>query len=226
MGAIGTPEMTEDTNETTPTPTSIEPSQEPIGTLADAAADGVETPAQTKAELAQDFTADQMKKVESMIGQALDGAHRKWDDKREADLKAKGYQNPDQIQEIVAREVELAEVKATAKLNIHNWLQEEGIAANSDEGKQIFAEYKDGLESGRYTNKMLLDKKGVIYLVHAAGLAPQQSEATSSYDTSVPQLFIPTTEEGAPKNKQEMKRRVAENAQKVLEQHSKRNRRT
>ena len=209
--------MTDDNNNTPPTPEPT-PTPEPSGTLDQAAADAVKPPDNPKVALAQDLTADQMQQVERAISQAIDGAQKKWSEKQDQTLQTKGYLTPEQAKEIAAQEVQVAEARAQAKMNINNWLSAEGIDPTSDEGEKVFKEYKDGLEAGIYTNKMLLDARGVKFLVQAAGLAPEASNTTENLPTSVPIEIKTTTEDGKPLSRAEMRQKVKENAQETVKQ--------
>lgn len=194
--------MTDETKET-PAETA-KPSQEPTGTLAEEAGKAVNDSPQ--ARLQQELTPDQLKQVERMVGQALDGAKRKWDENAEKELSSKGYVTPEEVEAKVAQAIQVAETRAKAEANVKMWLAEQGIDPASEEASKVFAEYKEGLQAKRYTPEMLLDSKGVGYLVHAAGLAPKASQADSLElpRTSMPIMEIPRNEEGKPLTRQQM----------------------
>lgn len=202
-----------ETAEVTPTP-------EPQGTLGEEAAAALsqESP---KAALAKELTSEQLSQVERAISQAIDGAQKKWAERNQQELEQKGYMTPEQAKTIAQEEVKMAEERARAEANVSLWLRDHGIDPASDQAKQVVAEYREGLEAGRYTNKMLLDKKGIGYLVSAAGLAPSAEPAERK---SVPMRAAPTNPEGKPLTRKEMAQHSREQNLKALEELQRRSR--
>jgi hypothetical protein len=196
-------------------------SADPTGSLADAAAASVQPPENPKEVLAKELSPEHLKQVDRAISQAIDGYQRKHEEKFAEELEKKGWSSPEQVKEMVQAEVQLAETKAQAKMNINNWMTNQGIDPTSEDGKAVFNEYKEGLEAGRYTNRMLLDEKGVKYLVHAAGLAPT-TQPTSEFEpvpTSVPMSITSVNDDGSPLTRAQMDAKVREQAQETVKQY-------
>lgn len=194
------------------TPEEVTPNQEPEGTLGAEAAEAINTDS-PKAALAKELTSEQLDQVERAISQALDGAQRKWAEKDEKRIAEKGYLTPEQAKAIAQEQVQVAEERTKAEANVSIWLRDNGVDPASDEAKKVLAEYRDGLESGRYTNKMLLDPKGVGFLVHAAGVAPAKDPEP---DYELPRTSMPvpmksaTGEDGKPLSRQERDAKIRE----------------
>ena len=181
----------------------VTPQEEPTGNLAEEASKAIDSDS-PRAALAAELTAEQLKQVERMVSQAVDGAQRKWADKQQEDLTAKGYLTPEQAKAIAQEEVQFAEQRTRAEANVDLWMRDEGIEPGSEQAKALSAEFKRGLDAGVYTHRMLLDKAGVKYLVAAAGLKPEQKEESLGLPRqSVPQ-GLPKREDGKPLTRRDM----------------------
>ena len=202
----------------TPAPAPQEPN---LGTFEDAAAAAVPPPDNSKAVAAAEFSPEQMKLHESLVSKAIDGAQKKWSEKQDQELLAKGYLTPEQHREAMREEIQVAETKAAARSNITSWMNSEGIDPKSEDGQKVFDEYKDGLAAGIYTDKMLLDQRGIKFLVQAAGLGEVAETFDNAFSTprSVPMEVKTTNDDGTPVSRADMKRRIQANAQEVIKQY-------
>lgn len=148
-------------------------SAEPTGTLLAAAGAALEESIAPRATLAAELTPEQMAQVERHTQQAIDGAQRKWAEKRDAELQSGQYATPAQVEAKVAAAMQHAELKAKAEANVKLWLRDNGIQPGSEDEKKVTEEFTRGLKTGEYTNNTVLGKGGVGAIVYAAGLAPQ-----------------------------------------------------
>jgi hypothetical protein len=188
----------------------VTPQEEPTGNLAAEASKAIDSES-PRAALAAELTAEQLKQVERMVSQAVDGAQRKWADKQQEDLTAKGYLTPEQAKAIAQEEVQFAEQRTRAEANVELWMRDEGIEPGSEQATALSAEFKRGLDAGVYTHRMLLDKAGVKYLVAAAGLAPAQAQESLNLPRqSVPQ-GVPKREDGKPLTRRDMDELIRKN---------------
>ena len=132
----------------------VTPQEEPTGNLAEEASKAIDSDS-PRAALAAELTAEQLKQVERMVSQAVDGAQRKWADKQQEDLSAKGYLTPEQAKAIAQEEVQFAEQRTRAEANVDLWMRDEGIEPGSEQAKALSAELHCGL------NLMAFSRKGM-----------------------------------------------------------------
>jgi len=178
--------MTEETPPATPEPTPpVDPVQEPTPVnLAAEAAKGVAPPKPVVSlkDLSQELSPEALKQVQGLIessnSSAVNGALQKQKEDFDRQLAAGQYMTPDGVKTEVETALQLERDKNAAERNLDKWLVGLGIRPDTEDYNKVATVFKDGLESGAYTNKTLLSEVGVKAVAFAAGVvgAPEATD--------------------------------------------------